>query len=424
MSVQQSLVESVRQLYAARILPSVAAIKSRFEEVHGGPIDDTTIKHLSLCTEGLVFSPSDDIVIGAIVSLEAEPLGFRGFVDPMNVARDPYPACMWVDFERYLTMILHSGNRRTFTFSKGRHGCATELQRRALPFFQRLVLGELCHIVQLALSTRNLLGYTKAKEIVPWCLSDTGKKARNARDCRPTVVTKDKSQIGFITDWSTLTQVLFMVFTAPEASAMPLSMLKDRVRQAGFELSETAFGFTKLADLLRDTRLQEICQVVSSGGQLTIAPSPVLAHVGPEVHLGFLNGVRPEQSILTRAAQCSHPTTGLPLLHGDTAGFPPARVDQAGRPSAVSVACGVGCVGFPVEVNQLPTQKELDDKEDEADPGRGWAEECEENIGAPYLKHTFLEFLPPKKPQRKNRTAPEQLELFEEPVYYFPRGAL
>jgi len=419
MSVQDSLYESVRQLYTARMLPSLAAIRSRFEDVHGSSIDEAEIRRIGQTVAGLVYCPSDDVVIGAVFKLGHEPSDFRGFLDPMNVDYDPYPPAMWEHFERYLQTILQRGNRRFFTFNKGRHGCATELLRRALPFFNGLVLGELCHVVQIALSVRNLLGYTKAKEIVPWSLSDTGKKARNAQVGKPTVSTKDKSQPAFIMDWDTLTQVLLVIFSAQDATAMPLSMLKDKVRSAGYELSETAFGRTKLADLLKDRRLHEICQVTSAGGQLTIAPSPLLA-----AH--------------QQARQC-HPVSavavgGMPMPYaGHAAVAEQARqillAQEAMRMQQHLAAAHyhqqflsggdmMHTAAFPVEVSQMPTQQDLDAREEEVEYELNPASDDNdfpdrEMVLCQY--NTFLEVREQKPPQRKYKTAPDDDEM--RPVY-------
>jgi len=73
---------------------------------------------------------------------------------------------MWTAFSEYLQNLVaqikenasNNGGSPPFTFHRGRYGMAEELYGRRLSFFQDLTLGEVCHVVELAIQNK-LLAY-------------------------------------------------------------------------------------------------------------------------------------------------------------------------------------------------------------------------------------------------------------------------
>lgn len=152
-----------------------------------------------------VVTDDENVGGGPAVFLKEEPANFAGFVDPCSNA-DPYPDAVWQQFERYLQTLLYgrfnsrsadasdaalkvtvmdltlvsafvkSINRCAYdvspqaggsateagagvvTFHRGRYGLATDLYDRKLSFFKGMALGEVCHMVELAIQ-RALLHY-------------------------------------------------------------------------------------------------------------------------------------------------------------------------------------------------------------------------------------------------------------------------
>lgn len=106
------------------------------------------------------------------------------FVDATD-PNDSYAEDVWVEFAKYLDSISHLGSKDPqVKFPGGRYACAKELQGRHLPFLEARTLGEICHIVQLAITQKLLLGYTDGC-LVPFKLSQTRKKRDSATVQQP-----------------------------------------------------------------------------------------------------------------------------------------------------------------------------------------------------------------------------------------------
>merc|ERR1712066_95041 len=86
----------------------------------------------------------------AIIFFNSDPPWFKGWID-IDSPEDPYDESMWQVFEAFLD--------DEQSFAGGRYGMATELVQRHLPFLENYSLGEICHIVQLAIQKRKLIVY-------------------------------------------------------------------------------------------------------------------------------------------------------------------------------------------------------------------------------------------------------------------------
>lgn len=145
----------------------------------------------------------------------------------------------------------------------GRFSCAQSLVDRQLGFLRGRSLGQVCHIVQLAISQKKMLGYSTAG-ITPYAHSQSmlkDKAAAQQNACASGATTGDLP----LATWDTARAHLRVVLKASleaGASSVPLSNIK-RVFRAQFqtELSETALGHSKLSELLQDERLGDTCTV-------------------------------------------------------------------------------------------------------------------------------------------------------------------
>merc|ERR1719326_1152891 len=81
---------------------------------------------------------------------------------------DVYPEGMWGAAAAYFQLL--SGD--DMQLPGGRYSCAQILQARGLGFLQGRSLGQICHIVQLAISQRKLLGYHNGS-VVPYASSQS-----------------------------------------------------------------------------------------------------------------------------------------------------------------------------------------------------------------------------------------------------------
>lgn len=200
--------------------------------------------------------------------------GERGiFVDPCNPL-DPYPASLWKDAGDY----FYTGGGRSERLPSGRYACAQLLMSRGTPFLRGRSLGEACHIVQLAISQKKILGYANG-ELVPYDQSEECAKESCALRQQPSGPSVE-TDVAFAT-WQDLRVGLVEVLRTscnPSPGMVTLSNVKRLFRsQLSLELCETVLGHARVWELLQDPRLQDVCLVQGLGnGQavVTLVQSP------------------------------------------------------------------------------------------------------------------------------------------------------
>mmetsp|Transcript_59405 Transcript_59405/g.114655 ORF Transcript_59405/g.114655 Transcript_59405/m.114655 type:complete len:504 (+) Transcript_59405:121-1632(+) len=195
------------------------------------------------------------------VLVDREP-NFIDIYDPV----DNYPQELWTAAENYFKSL---GESSDLALAGGRYASARALAQRQLPFLEGYSLGQICHITQLAISQRKLLGYFNGA-IVPYELSTSMLKCRCAQQQRPVVdppvLACPDGPLQFqVADWDTARQKLREILDSAAlhgANQVPLSNVKRLFRSVfQMELSETALGHSKLSDLLQDPRFSDICSV-------------------------------------------------------------------------------------------------------------------------------------------------------------------
>lgn len=151
----------------------------------------------------------------------------------------------------------------------GRYACARVLAARQLSIFQGWSLGQICHIVQIAISQRRLLGYRDGC-LVPYRHSENWVKEQCAVAQSPTgnescpVVTWEEAP--------SLLQHLLSSHRQAEPSGISISNLKRLFRmEFQRELSQTVLGHVRLLDLLSDERLKSVCALsAQQNGQVLV----------------------------------------------------------------------------------------------------------------------------------------------------------
>lgn len=151
----------------------------------------------------------------------------------------------------------------------GRYACARVLAARQIPIFQGRSLGQICHIVQIAISQRRLLGYRDGC-LVPYRHSENWVKEQCAVAQSPTgnescpVVTWEEAP--------SLLQHLLSSHQQTEPGGISISNLKRLFRlEFQRELSQTVLGHVRLLDLLSDVRLQSVCTLsAQQNGQVLV----------------------------------------------------------------------------------------------------------------------------------------------------------
>lgn len=191
------------------------------------------------------------------------------FVDASDPA-DRYPEELWGALSLYLAQAPEAESR----LPGGRYACAKVLAGRGLPCLQGRSLGEVCHIVQLAISSRRILGHLEG-HTVPYAFSEEWMKIQCARSHQPERSPKRAASAMPVASWDQalagLAEILEQA-SGPGPGAITLSNVK-RLFNSRFrlQLSETALGYSRLIDLLRDVRFCSVCRVSSQeGGQIVV----------------------------------------------------------------------------------------------------------------------------------------------------------
>jgi len=147
---------------------------------------------------------------------------------------------------------------------------------RNLAFLEGRSLGQVCHIIQLAISQKKMLGYLNGS-VVPYSHSQSMIKEQCAQlnaACKASLAAagvsdttgapKDESELSLAT-WETARKHLKEILEENASKSgslgtVPLSNVK-RLFRSKFqtELSETKLGHSKISELLQDQRFGDIC---------------------------------------------------------------------------------------------------------------------------------------------------------------------
>eukprot|EP00419_Tripos_fusus_P030512 CAMPEP_0172781638 /NCGR_PEP_ID=MMETSP1074-20121228/203530_1 /TAXON_ID=2916 /ORGANISM="Ceratium fusus, Strain PA161109" /LENGTH=463 /DNA_ID=CAMNT_0013618615 /DNA_START=269 /DNA_END=1657 /DNA_ORIENTATION=- len=190
--------------------------------------------------------------------------------------KDPFSAGFWQNASKYFDGLSASN-----MFLPGsRYACAQALDGRKLEFLFNYTLGQVCHMVEIAISRRKLLGYCN-DAIVPYSHSLLMKKEQCAEKQRRFTpagsVASDAvgaCQASPVLPPATLEVARHYLREILQANTVvPLSNIKRIFRtHYHIELSETLLGHSRLSDLLQDVRFQDLCTVqLQQNGYVVIA---------------------------------------------------------------------------------------------------------------------------------------------------------
>jgi len=238
--LRSTLVSILESLYEDRIKPMANYVKGRLKE-RSTPESivktfvDLYAQHpdLFIVQQPTPGNGADE----ATIFFVKEPSWFKGWID-IDAPDDPYDEEIWKEFAKFL-----DGEH---TFAGGRYGMARELMQRNLPFLAPLSLGEVCHMVQLAIQHRRLIVYhrkmLKPIQTVLCQLSPANGNGANAEGEE-------------IKDMDDLCMVLFrMLMHHPQG--IRLCRMKQMIKhELCRKLSEMAFQCTKLIELFNQEPL-------------------------------------------------------------------------------------------------------------------------------------------------------------------------
>jgi hypothetical protein len=212
------------------------------------------------------------------------------FIDACS-DQDPYPPRLWQDLSLFFSKL--EGDE--IFLPSGRFACAQALAMRGLSCLAGRSLGELCHIVQLAITHKKILGYRDG-DMVPYWHSELMEKEHCAYSQQPIAAMKGNVASAPIATWEQVRTCLRTILAGQSCGSVPLPNVKRLFRSKfGLELSETSLGHSRLFELLRDPRLLDVCSCHLQDNKWTVA-GPQAAHA---LHLSLLTPPPPNYLPLT-----------------------------------------------------------------------------------------------------------------------------
>jgi hypothetical protein len=264
-TLAQEVIAAVESLYADRLRPYGRILRKRLAERapgRAGEVDPRRLREVCEACPALYTHEEQGGEWSALLAGRA-----LTFVDAYS-PQDIYPVDLWTEAAAYFA----GCEGQEMVLPGGRYSCAQVLMARRLPFLQGRSLGEVSHIVQLAISQKKLLGYLNG-DVVPYRRSQSMVKDQAAKKQKPCTGAPGSGRIYATWDMvRTFVQDAIANLDAT-AGSLPLSNIK-RLFYSCFhvELSETALGYAKLSELLQDPRLQDLCTVRLQGNSYSVFP--------------------------------------------------------------------------------------------------------------------------------------------------------
>lgn len=189
---------------------------------------------------------------------------FRDVHDPI----DDYPEALWVNLKSYIERSPEDSS--AVRLPGGRYESARALVSQCPAFLAGRSLGEVCHIVQLALSQRKILGYSNGC-MVPYLHSQSQAKEKCARLQRPCSGSGGDPAGMPVATWDVARSCLKEMLQSAPSHELPLPNVK-RFFCSRFhvQLSETVLGYSKVSDLLQDRHFHDICEVKLRGSSYVV----------------------------------------------------------------------------------------------------------------------------------------------------------
>jgi hypothetical protein len=259
---------AVASLHDDELKPFGRILRKRIAEiaVNAGLDSDVAIKYVQAVCEAssLMKVAPEEGGDWSVVITDRE----HTFIDIYSPC-DNYPNTLWDSMSTY----FESPEQKDMILPGGRYSCAQALLARRLPCLSGYSLGKVCHIVQLAITPRKILGYSNGC-VVPYARSQVKMKedlVMSSQPCKSSHLENTLSNCNSTTmpiaSWEITRRYLQEILDiAPESAegkrTVPLSNVKRLfMSKFNIELSETMLGHSKLSELLLDPRLNDICTV-------------------------------------------------------------------------------------------------------------------------------------------------------------------
>ncbi|CEL95613.1 unnamed protein product [Vitrella brassicaformis CCMP3155] len=210
-----------------------------------------------------------------VVMFKKEPELFEGWIDP-NSSDDPYPEEVWQGFLGHIAVLMqttNSGKRPEcpnlgrYQFKGGRYGMAMELYRQQLSFLQHLTLGQVCHLVQLAIS-RGILAYERSvlqpvaavRKAACAAVSKPVKEEVHPHPL-PTPQTQTQAPLPNTKDISGLREQIKDLLDERPNGVILSRLNREFSARYNKRIDPTVYGYTKMSDFLLSEELRDVCRV-------------------------------------------------------------------------------------------------------------------------------------------------------------------
>jgi hypothetical protein len=257
---RRMLLEALTSLYEDQIMPVTRLVLRRIDEKYRERWSSKQL--LSLCGRVPEIKLAEGSQIGAIL-LRDPPKDFEGFAD-QAVLDDPYPLELWFHIKAFLEEEVRLHDLRSKADAPGWPGSRYEFakwMRSRLKWLSDYSLGQVCHMVHLCVSKRELLGYHRG-DLVPFQLSENCRRKSHALLKIPSQIRPGES---YAQTWEQARDLIVRVLEQ-HGGKVPLACLKKLCRSTcSMELNECALGHTKLTELLQDDQLK-----FPSGGSFAV----------------------------------------------------------------------------------------------------------------------------------------------------------
>merc|ERR1719191_2410650 len=273
----EELIRSTESLYEDQIRPLSRILKRRLVELSG----DSNLRTMDIDLRALrvaVEAAGPRLTVNSAeggdweaVLLHRQP----NFVDAHDQC-DRYGEQLWQDFTAYIAS-LHTPEE--YRLPSSRYACAFELRARNLPFFADLSLGCLCHIVQLAISHKKILGHRDGA-LVPYVMSKCFEKKQHA-DLGLAQAVSANAEVPNLpfADWTAVRACMAEIMHLARHSEQgyePLANIKRVFRSRyNLELSETLLGYTKLSEVLQSPQVSDLCSLEMRNSGCSVVPAPL-----------------------------------------------------------------------------------------------------------------------------------------------------
>jgi len=262
----RDVVAAVESLYADELQPTSRILHKRLSErVACATHRIRDLQQLrAICEANPLLMVAEEGGSDWSACLVGRKLNFKDVHDPV----DSYPEELWTHLKAYIERC--PCDSAAVRLPGGRYESAKALRQQCPAFLAGRSLGEVCHIVQLALTQRKILGYSNGC-MVPYQHSQSQAKEKCASLQRPCSGSGGNVASMPLATWDVARSCLQEILESAPSHEVPLPNVKRFFcSRFNIQLSETMLGYSKVSDLLQDEHFHDICTIKLRGSSYVV----------------------------------------------------------------------------------------------------------------------------------------------------------